>query len=231
MPRIAPAPGPRGHDTRERILDEALSLMATRGADATGMRAVADACGLNVAALYYHFPSKAALLRAVIAERHYELLLQIAPIDPHAGTTQERMERLLDFCQKHDVEVILGEWDDPASQEDRQDPAADKLKKYGIEEIDSRWSVIICDMLEHFINEKQYTCIKWFNLINEPNGNWSACADFDRWKHGMLNLYAEMAKRMGTTVETVLLSPLQGMAEQHVPRGRRGMLFAQWDTA
>ncbi|MFM8496294.1 MAG: hypothetical protein ACKOEM_12330, partial [Planctomycetia bacterium] len=106
------------------------------------------------------------------------------PIYAWDNPRMKRMERLLDFCQKHDVEVILGEWDDPNSQEDRQDPAADKLKKYGIEEIDSRWSVIICDMLEHFIVDKQYTCIKWFNLINEPNGNWSACADFDRWKHG-----------------------------------------------
>ena len=33
--------------------------------------------------------------------------------------------------------------------EDRQDPAADKLKPYGIEENDPRWSVLVCDMLEH----------------------------------------------------------------------------------
>lgn len=117
------------------------------------------------------------------------------PIYSWDNPRMKRMERLLDFCQQHGVEVILGEWDDPNSPEDRQDPAADKLRKYGIEEIDSRWSVIICDMLEHFIDDKHYTCIKWFNLINEPNGNWSACADFDRWKHGILNLHAEMARR------------------------------------
>jgi hypothetical protein len=128
------------------------------------------------------------------------------PIYAWDNPRMKRMERLLDFCQKHDVEVILGEWDDPNSQEDRQDPAADKLKKYGIEEIDSRWSVIICDMLEHFVVEKKYTCIKWFNLINEPNGNWSACADFDRWKHGMLNLYAEMARR-GLDKKVGLIGP------------------------
>lgn len=94
MSTAAPA-APRGHATRERILDEALRLMARQGADATGMRAVADACGVNVAAIYYHFPSKAALLRAVIEERHYELLLQIAPVDRHAGSPRTRLRDLV----------------------------------------------------------------------------------------------------------------------------------------
>jgi hypothetical protein len=50
-------------------------------------------------------------------------------------------------------------------------------------------------MLEHFLDEKNYTCIKWFNLINEPNGGWSACDDFAKWKKGIENLHAEMVKR------------------------------------
>ena len=55
------------------------------------------------------------------------------PIYAWGNARMKRMERLLDFCERHGVEVILGEWDDPASPEDRQDPAADKLKPYGIE--------------------------------------------------------------------------------------------------
>ena len=117
------------------------------------------------------------------------------PIYAWGNARMKRMERLLNFCEKHGVEVILGEWDDPASPEDRQDPTADKLKPYGIEETDPRWAVLICDMLEHFLDEKNYTCIKWFNLINEPNGGWSACADFAKWKKGIENLHAEMVKR------------------------------------
>lgn len=73
------------------------------------------------------------------------------------------------------MEVILGEWDDPASPEDRQDPAADTLRSYGIEETDPRWAVLICDLLEHFLDDEKDTCIKWFKLINEPHGGWSAC--------------------------------------------------------
>jgi AcrR family transcriptional regulator len=58
-------------ELRERILDEALGLMAERGAAGTSMRQLASACGVQVAALYHYFDSKEALLAAVIAERNY----------------------------------------------------------------------------------------------------------------------------------------------------------------
>lgn len=117
------------------------------------------------------------------------------PIYAWDNPRMRRMERLLAFCQAHGVEVILGEWDDPNSPEDRQDPAADKLKAFGIEETDPRWAVLICDMLEHFVVERKYSCIRWFNLVNEPNGDWSACGDFPKWKQAIENLHAELKKR------------------------------------
>ena len=54
--------------TRDRILNAALDLTARHGAEGTSMRDLAEACGVNVAALYYHFPSKAAMLLAVYEE-------------------------------------------------------------------------------------------------------------------------------------------------------------------
>ncbi|MDH4169686.1 MAG: TetR/AcrR family transcriptional regulator [Acidimicrobiia bacterium] len=82
--------------TRERILDAALDLTSRRGAAGTSMRELADACGVNVAALYYHFPSKADLLRAVIEERHYDLMLAVVEIPPAGtGTDRARLHQLL----------------------------------------------------------------------------------------------------------------------------------------
>ena len=106
-----------------------------------------------------------------------------------------KIYRLLDYCEKRKIEVILGEWDDPASDEDRQDPAGDKLQSYDIQETDPRWSVLICDMIEHLQKVKGYTCLKYYNLINEPNGSWSACGDFPKWKIAIENLHAEFKKR------------------------------------
>jgi AcrR family transcriptional regulator len=57
--------------TRERILDAALALMAEHGVAGMSMRMLAAECGLNVATLYHHFPSKAELLEAVLRGRGY----------------------------------------------------------------------------------------------------------------------------------------------------------------
>lgn len=53
-------------DTKGRILDTAKLLFAERGFDATSVRGVTAEAGVNLAAVNYHFGSKAALLRAVV---------------------------------------------------------------------------------------------------------------------------------------------------------------------
>lgn len=71
----------RRTDTHERILEVAARLFSERGFAGTSIRDIADALGVTKAALYYHFPSKDAILgelvaqplaavRAVLAEPH-----------------------------------------------------------------------------------------------------------------------------------------------------------------
>ncbi len=60
-----------GSSTRERILDAAFALTTAENSSGLSMRRLADSCGLNVATLYHHFPSKADLLKAVLEERGY----------------------------------------------------------------------------------------------------------------------------------------------------------------
>jgi AcrR family transcriptional regulator len=91
---------------RERILDHALELMAEQGAGSTSMRQLAKACGVNVAAIYHYFPSKADLLRSVIEERQYALRLRSLP--PFDATLPPR-ERL--------VELILAMWQGAKEEE------------------------------------------------------------------------------------------------------------------
>lgn len=54
-------------DTRETIREVALDLFSTRGFDQTSLREIAERVGLTKASLYYHFPSKQALLTAIIS--------------------------------------------------------------------------------------------------------------------------------------------------------------------
>ena len=51
--------------TRERIVDAALRLFSERGTAAVSVRELADAAGVTVPGLYYHFASKADLIREV----------------------------------------------------------------------------------------------------------------------------------------------------------------------
>lgn len=56
--------------TRERLLDESLTLFSQRGYAATGIRDILKAAGVTQPTLYHHFADKAALLQTLI-ERHY----------------------------------------------------------------------------------------------------------------------------------------------------------------
>lgn len=57
---------PRGDATRERILDVATRLMAKNGSRGTSLKRVAAEVGVSPSALFHHFPTKEALLFAVI---------------------------------------------------------------------------------------------------------------------------------------------------------------------
>jgi AcrR family transcriptional regulator len=85
-------------DQRGRILDAALLLMAEQGSAAASMRQLAAACDLNVATLYHYFPSKADLLRSVVAERRYgeRLAVEVPPLEG-AMAPRERLVALFDW--------------------------------------------------------------------------------------------------------------------------------------
>jgi AcrR family transcriptional regulator len=58
-----------GQATRQALLDAAVHLFADSGIEAVSVRAVNRAAGVAPAAVHYHFGSKAALLRAVVARQ------------------------------------------------------------------------------------------------------------------------------------------------------------------
>jgi AcrR family transcriptional regulator len=83
-------------DQRNNILEATLGLMARSGASGTSMRAVAGACGLNVATLYHYYPSKHDLLQAAIAHRRASDLPGSPFPEGIGGTIEQRLGALLD---------------------------------------------------------------------------------------------------------------------------------------
>jgi AcrR family transcriptional regulator len=66
---VVAAPTPTPTPTRERIIETALQRFSERGTSAVSVRELAEAAGVTVPGLYYHFTSKAELIRAVYAAR------------------------------------------------------------------------------------------------------------------------------------------------------------------
>jgi len=128
------------------------------------------------------------------------------PIYNWDNNRMKKMYRLLDYCQAHNVKVILGEWDPPSSQQDRPDIAIDKLQQYHMDESDPRWHRIIADEVEYLRNTKHYTCIVYFNFLNEPNSKSSGRIPFEKWKSAITALNVEFAKR-GLSKDVQMIGP------------------------
>src|SRR5271166_1991773 len=71
--------------TKDRILDAAERLFARDGIEATSLRTITAEAGANLAAVNYHFQSKDALVKSVVARR-------VCPVN-------ERRLALLDACE------------------------------------------------------------------------------------------------------------------------------------
>jgi AcrR family transcriptional regulator len=80
-------------DTKTRILDAAELLFMEHGFEATSLRSLTSAAGVNLAAVNYHFGSKEELFQAVLTRR----------LDP---MNQERIE-LLDRIEREGMGRVL----------------------------------------------------------------------------------------------------------------------------
>ena len=88
-----------GDQTRARIVEVALELIADRGFAATSTREIAERLGVTKAALYYHFRTKDDLLSAIVgpATAELEALIERAvterAVTERAGTERAVTER------------------------------------------------------------------------------------------------------------------------------------------
>jgi TetR/AcrR family transcriptional regulator len=81
--------------TRERILDAALAAWGTRGYEATSLDALAGELGIAKQSILYWFPSKEALLEALIARSTEELAQAMQTALDGAGDGWAKVEAVV----------------------------------------------------------------------------------------------------------------------------------------
>lgn len=80
-----------GGETRDRVLDTALVEFGTKGVDGTSLDAIAAEMGVRKQTILYYFPSKAALLDAVVDRSAAELAEALEKAVADSGTGFDRV--------------------------------------------------------------------------------------------------------------------------------------------
>src|SRR5699024_117224 len=99
-------------DTKTEIRKVALELFAQQGFDRTSLREIAERLDITKAALYYHYPSKNDLLRAIVTPLADDLraLVERHGPDPQDGEPLANPKALLydyfDVCVRHSAMLI-----------------------------------------------------------------------------------------------------------------------------
>jgi AcrR family transcriptional regulator len=89
--------GADGQKTAQRILDQSLPLIAKLGYSAVSMRMIASAVGVNVGALYNHFPNKQQILVRLMTDHMNALLAGWHEIETDGLSPAGRMEQFVRF--------------------------------------------------------------------------------------------------------------------------------------
>lgn len=98
--------------------------------------------------------------------------------------------KILDFCQAESITVIWGEWG-----------------HVGGTSIDMEWLNRSVSFLDYLVNTKKYSCVKYFTMVNEPNGSWSSVGGvFNLWRDLVLETYDLMAAK-NLTDKIKLITP------------------------
>lgn len=87
--------------------------------------------------------------------------------------------KILDFCEAEGISVMIGEWG-----------------HQGGTTIDQTWLENSAKFLEYLLNTKNYTCIRYFNMVNEPNGDWSSInGNYSLWKSLIEQFHAKLTTK------------------------------------
>lgn len=167
---------PRQDNRRSALLDAAAHHFARRGFHATSMRDIAGSAGMLPGSIYYHFPSKEALLLATY-EEGVERIAQ--RVDAAVADNADTWMRLRAACAAH-LEMILDQSDyaqvvmrvTPADAEPVREQMTDLRDRY-----ESRFRELIAELElspgvnRHYLRLLLIGALNWSRTWYRPGGD------------------------------------------------------------
>ena len=100
---------------REQILETAAELFAAKGFHGVSVSEIGRACGISGPALYKHFPSKDAVLAAMLVDISQRLLdegqARVAAADDARGAIDALIRWHIDFALRHRALIVVQDRD------------------------------------------------------------------------------------------------------------------------
>ena len=113
-------------------------------------------------------------------------------LEPERGL--EHLSHILDYCQSRGVTVMFGDWGGGMV-----DARTDRIQEKNL--------AAAAAYIRFLIDEKGYSCIKYYNLVNEPNGYWSSTdGNYSLWARAIRYFYGEL-ERLKMTDKLAVVGP------------------------
>lgn len=111
----------------------------------------------------------------------------------------KRFYKIMDFAEENKIPIMIGEWVGP---KDRGILTYDEFgKTVGWDS--PVWAQMIVDVLEYLVEVKGYTCIRYYNMINEPNHKGNNQEIYDYWTSGIDNLRGLMDQSTNPKIKNI----------------------------
>ena len=138
------------HSARDRILDAAVELFATRGFQAVGLRDLASYLGLHAGSLYHHIDNKQALLFELMESGLLDLLQETKRRMKFVRSPCDRLSLFIQtfvrfkFNEKYKLALITSEFSN-----------LNKEQQTRIIQLKNRYSSLLSTIIANECNEKK----------------------------------------------------------------------------
>ncbi|HYO44532.1 MAG TPA: TetR/AcrR family transcriptional regulator [Candidatus Limnocylindrales bacterium] len=205
-----PDPAEQSRSRRERILDAAFHTFATRGYRETAVDDIAGAAETSKGGIYFHFPTKEAIFRELMATTADKL---VAKVEREVALHDEPVARA--EAAIHTVLAVFAGHRTMARLLFLDTMGAGRVFQAETNELHERFARLIGGYLDEAVAagaappmDTRITSIAWFGAINEVVGRWLLADKPGRLEDAYPALRAALLRSAGVSAERIGAVPV-----------------------